>query len=83
MNDTPPPIETRYREMLLARSGAERLRMGSGMLAMAVRMVEASLPASSEAERRAALFLRLYGRDFDDATRERLAARFRESDGRR
>ena len=62
MNDTPPEIAEMVRDRLMARSGAERFRMGLEMFEAARRMVLASLPANlSEAERKRRLFERIYG----------------------
>ena len=44
MNDTPPETERRFRSMMLARSGAERVAMASGMFESARALVLASLP---------------------------------------
>lgn len=78
MTDTSPAVERRYREMLLQRSGAERVKMGGSMLATARALVVASIrarePSVSEAALRRALFLRLYGGDFSPEERERIAA---------
>ena len=80
MNDTAPAVADRYRELLMARSGSERLRMACDMFDSARRMVVAGLPGdpTNMAERRVALFLRLYGTDFDASARERIVARIRE-----
>lgn len=79
MTDTPPHVERRYREMLMRRSGVERLRMGAAMFEAAKRLVRASLGdpegRDNSPEMRAKLFLRIYGRDFDAASRERIVAR--------
>ena len=62
MTDTLPEIAEMVRARLMARSGAERFRMGVEMFEAARRMVLASLPAGlSETERRRQLFERLYG----------------------
>ena len=78
MRDTPPDVEARYRCMLLARPGEERLRMGFSMYSTARALVVASIlakePDASPARIREAIFLRFYGRDFDQATRERIVA---------
>jgi hypothetical protein len=62
VNDTPPDIERQYREMLLQRSGEERLKMGCSMHATAQALVRASMfeaqPATTSVELRQALFLR-------------------------
>lgn len=79
MTDTPAGVEARYRRMLLARSGEDRLRMGLSMYSTARAFVVASLlerePQASPERIREAVFLRFYGRDFDDATREKILAR--------
>ena len=78
MNDTPPEVVRKYRAMLLQRSGAERVRMGSSMFATTRTLLVASLrekdPAVSPATLRRTLFLRLYGGDFDPARRDRIVA---------
>ena len=78
MRDTPPDVDARYRRMLLERSGEDRLRMGFSMYATARALVVASIlakePEASPARIREAIFLRFYGRDFDQATRERIIA---------
>ena len=78
MRDTPPDVDARYRQMLLERSGEDRLRMGFSMYATARALVVASIlakePEASPARIREAIFLRFYGRDFDRATRERIVS---------
>lgn len=72
-NDTPPAVRKRFREMMLARSPIERMRMCSDMFDSARAIVLASLPADMpEGERRAALFLRFYSRDFDEKEQARI-----------
>jgi hypothetical protein len=66
MNDTPPEIEEKVHEMMMARSGAERLIMGSRMFDAARAIVIASLPKDlpkEELKRR--LFERLYGQPLE------------------
>ena len=76
MEDTSDAMERKYRDMLLKRSGAERLKMGCSMHAMAQALVRASAlqanPSASHASLRKVLFLRFYGQDFDAATRKRI-----------
>lgn len=78
MADTPPHVERRYRELLMARSGAERVRMGASLHATARALVRASIlarrPEASETELRQALSLRFYGDDFSPPGRERILA---------
>jgi hypothetical protein len=62
MTDTSPEIQGLVRDRLMARSGAERFRMGVEMFEAARRMILASLPPDlPENERRALLFRRIYG----------------------
>ena len=63
MNDTPPRIQEMVRKKLMARSGEERLIMGSLMFDAAREMILASLPPNlSLPERKRMLFQRLYGK---------------------
>jgi len=62
MNDTPPEIEKKIHEMMMARSGAERLIMGSSMFDAARSIVLASLPKDlPDEELKRRLFERIYG----------------------
>ena len=42
MNDTSPEIESRFNEMLMKKSGQERMKMGFSMFNMARRQVVSS-----------------------------------------
>lgn len=79
MSDTSPEMEERYRAMLMARSGEERMKMGDSMYATARTLVIASIlerdPSASPGALRQALFPRFYGHEFDAAARERILAR--------
>jgi hypothetical protein len=62
MNDTSPEIEQKMHEMIMARSGAERLRMGASMFESAKAIIISSLPKNlPEDELRRQLFRRIYG----------------------
>ena len=62
MNDTSPEIERRFRQMIMARSGAERLIMGASMFDAARAIVLASLPKDlPEEDLKQKLFERIYG----------------------
>ncbi|MFZ3014988.1 MAG: hypothetical protein WA045_14900 [Nitrospira sp.] len=78
MNDTAPEIDERFRAMLLARTGEERLIMGCAMRETARALVEASLlqqdPHASMKALRKGLFLRFYGHEFDAKTRANILA---------
>ena len=79
MTDTSREVMERYRAMLLARSGEERLKMGFSMNATARALIRASVlakdPQASPAKLRCAVFLRLYGNEFDAEVRERILVR--------
>jgi hypothetical protein len=62
MNDTSPEIAERVREMLMARSGAERVLMCSRMFDCARAVVLASFPPGlTDLEIKGRLCQRLYG----------------------
>ncbi|RJR20281.1 MAG: hypothetical protein C4581_03625 [Nitrospiraceae bacterium] len=78
MNDTSPEIESRFIEMMMRKSGEERLRMGFEMFNMARTQVIASIriqkPDADLAEISKELFIRFYGQDFShDESRKILA----------
>lgn len=85
MNDTPAHVDRLYRDMLLARSGEERMRMGFSMYTTARAFVLASLrerePAASPARVRQALFLRFYGPEFKAEEREKILRALGHVDG--
>ncbi len=76
MKDTSDALESKYRAMLLERSGEERLKMGCSMHATAQALVRASIlhtdPTASPAALRKALFLRFYGQEFGVSTRKKI-----------
>lgn len=79
MIDTSEEMAERYRNLLMQRSGGERLQMACAMFDSARRIAIAGLPGIVDGggEPDVALFLRLYGADFDATTRERIIARIR------
>ena len=69
MNDTSPEIKKRFREMMMAHSGAERMQMAFSMFATARELISASLPAQlSTAERQRLLFARMYADELRTGT---------------
>ena len=78
MKDTSIEMEQRFRSMILARSGEDRLKMGCSMHETAQALVIASLkektPNLTREELRRALFLRFYGGDFDKDMSEEILA---------
>ena len=78
MNDTPRRIERKFREMLLQRTGEERLKMGCSMHATAQALAKAYLsqrhPGARPGELKRLLFLRFYATDFGTEERKRIAS---------
>jgi hypothetical protein len=78
MNDTSPDMESRYRAMIMERSGEERLKMGCSMFDAAKALMQAGIlgqnPYASLAEIRRALFMQLYGHEFNAESRAKILA---------
>jgi len=78
MKDTSSEMESYYNELLMKKSGQERLKMGFSMFDKARRQVLASIindnPNADPGEIRREIFLRFYGQDFSPAEQERILA---------
>jgi hypothetical protein len=75
MDDTSLEVERLVREMMMTRSGEERLLMGSAMFDAARDMVIASLPENLPAlEFQRRLFERLYGFSIEQALEAKSSA---------
>jgi hypothetical protein len=78
MNDTSPEMESRYRALIMERSGEERLIMGCSMFDAAKALMQAGIleqnPHISPAEIRRALFMQLYGHEFNADSRAKILA---------
>jgi hypothetical protein len=76
MNDTSSSIETRFLEMMMKKSGQERLKMGFSMFDMARGQVIASIqrknPNIDIKDLKRELFLRFYGQDFSSEEQEKI-----------
>ena len=76
MSDTHTPIEQRYKEMLLARTPSEKMRMVSRMYDSARKLVISGVQNGNQqltaSQLRGQLFLRMYAGDFTVAERERI-----------
>ena len=76
MNDTHPEIAVRFRNLIMSKTGQERLLMGCSMFDTAKEIVRSSIfnnhPGISETEMRKKLFLRFYGREFSRVEREKM-----------
>ncbi len=76
MLDTHPDIAVRYRNMMMHKSGEQRLRMGCSMHETCKQIVRSAIldssPGSTEAQMRREMFLRFYGHEFGRSESEKL-----------
>ncbi len=76
MNDTSSSVESVFIEMMMKKSGQERMMMGFSMFEMARRQVVASVkmnnPDADIKDIRKEIFLRFYGQDFSPEEREKI-----------
>lgn len=76
MTDTDLLIESRFLEMMMKKSGQERLKMGFSMFDMARKQVVASIkmdnPQGSKRDIKRELFLRFYGQDFSSEEQKKI-----------
>ena len=79
MNDTVPEIESLFHQMMMKKSGQERLKMGFSMFNVARRQVEASIkvnkPNADIRDIRKGIFLRFYGHEFSPEEQEKILNR--------
>ncbi len=77
--DTSPEMAALYHDLLMRKSGIERMLMALRMFDSARAIVRASLVAQGyvEPELTVQIFLRTYGRDFDAAQRDAIVAHLR------
>ena len=78
MNDTHPDVAIRFRELMMRKSGQQRLLMGCSMYDTAKKIVRSAIynsrPGITEAEMKKEFFLRFYGQEFSQADRERICS---------
>ena len=78
MKDTPAAIERKFHQMLMERSGEERLKMGCSMHATAQALARASLlqcyPGAHPGQLKRLLFLHFYVTDFEPEECKRIAS---------
>jgi len=76
MNDTHPDVAVRYRDLIMSRTGQERLLMGFSMYDTAKRIVLSAIhnrwAGLTDAETKKEIFLRFYGQEFSEADRKKL-----------
>jgi hypothetical protein len=75
MFDTHPDVAIRYRDLMMSKSGQQRLLMGCSMYDTAKKIVRSAIynsrPEITEEEMKKEIFLRFYGREFSRAEREK------------
>ena len=75
MFDTHPEIAVRFRDLMMSKSGEQRLVMGFSMYDTAKQIVLNSIcnhrPGITDAEIKREIFLRFYGQEFSEADREK------------
>ncbi len=76
MFDTHPEIAARFRDLMMSKTGQERLLMGCSMYDTAKRIVLSAVrdrrPGITDVEMRKEIFLRFYGQEFNEADRDKL-----------
>jgi len=75
MNDTHPDIAVRFSDLMMSKTGQQRLLMGCSMYDTAKRIVRSAIynsrPGITETGMRREIFLRFYGPEFSRADREK------------
>ncbi len=75
MNDTNPDVAIRFRDLMMSKTGQQRLLMGCSMYDAAKQIVINSIcnrqPGITEAKIKREIFLRFYGPEFSRADREK------------
>jgi hypothetical protein len=79
MNDTPKAIQALFYQLLMQRSGEERLIMGCEMFSTSRALIRSSLAGKglSESEMVVQIFLRTYRNDFPPEVLEKIMERVR------
>ena len=83
ISDTHPDIAIRFRNLMMSKTGEQRLLMGCSMYDTARQIVRSAIynnrPGITDEEMKKEIFLRFYGSDFSRADREKfLSARMPE-----
>lgn len=75
MNDTHPDVAIRFRDLMMSKTGQQRLLMGCSMYDTAKQIVRSAVrnrqSGITEAEIKREIFLRFYGPEFSQADREK------------
>jgi hypothetical protein len=82
MFDTHPDIAIRFRDLMMSKTGEQRLLIGCSMYDTARQIVRSSIynerPEISEEEMNKEIFLRFYSKDFSRADREKFLSALQE-----
>ncbi len=79
MKDMSAGMERKFREIVLERSGEERLKMGCSMRAAARALVKASISEKDPIAVNRVLFLRFYGGEFEPKERKKILLAMRNA----
>ena len=75
MNDTHPDVAIRFRDLMMSKTGQQRLLMGCSMYDTAKKIVRSAInnnrPEITDEEMKKEIFLRFYGKEFSRADREK------------
>jgi SOS response regulatory protein OraA/RecX len=81
--DTSPSMAKKYQEMLMERSGEERLAMGFSMSAtcrtVIIQAIQRMYPRISPVELKKKLFMRYYGREFSPEQIKKIFKHFEDT----
>ncbi len=76
MNDTHPEIAIRFQNLMMLKSGEQRLLMGCSMYDAAKEIVRSSIyneyPQISAGQMKKEIFIRFYGQDFSQPVLEKI-----------
>ena len=75
MFDTHPDVAIRFRDLMMSKTGQQRLLMGCSMYDTAKKIVHSAIynrrPEITDEEMKKEIFLRFYGKEFRRADREK------------
>ena len=75
MNDTHPDVAIRFRDLMMSKTGQQRLLMGCSMYDTAKKKVRSAIynsrPEITDEDMKKEIFLRFYGNEFNQADREK------------
>jgi hypothetical protein len=76
MLDTHPDVAIQFRDLMMSKSGQERLLMGCSMYDTAKQIVRSAIcnnrPWITDTEMKKEIFLRFYGKEFSPTDREKV-----------